>query len=168
MTVDADSWQNGERNRRCDQDRVILLECNIDDMTAEELAFALEELLARGALDAWFTPIQMKKGRPGTMLSVLCAQSDADELREYLLGSTSTLGVRWRLYRRAICERRIVSVETVWGTVRCKLKLLDGQVLSIKPEYDDCARLARREELALRQVTETVQRAAEERYLRGE
>jgi hypothetical protein len=141
-------------------DEVALLECNIDDMTAEALGYALEQLLAAGALDAWFTPIFMKKNRPATQLAALCRMEDAPALRALLLRETTTLGVRWRTMQREVATRRTEEVTTPWGTVRIKCKLLEGRVVSIKPEHEDCARLAREQGLPLQEVVEAAQRAA--------
>jgi len=140
-----------------ERERVVQLECNLDDMTGEELGFVLERLLEAGALDAWFTPIYMKKNRPAVLLGVLCRPEQAEALRALLLRETSTLGVRWREMERLAVERRTLSLETPWGLVRCKAKLLGDQVVSIKPEYEDCARLAREYGLTLRQVVDAVQ-----------
>ena len=131
---------------------VALLECNLDDMTGEALAYALERLLEAGALDAWFTPIIMKKGRPAVTLSVLCRTQDAPMLRCLILRETSTLGVRWRLMQREVAERSTDRVDTPWGPVRRKLKHVGGQVVSVKPEYEDCARLAREFDVPLQDV----------------
>lgn len=136
------------------RDEVVLLECNLDDMTGEALAYALERLLEAGALDAWFAPIYMKKGRPAVLLSALCRPDDAPALRHVLLRETTTLGVRWRRMEREIAERDTDRVDTPWGPVRRKLKRLDGRVVSVKPEYDDCARLARENNIPLRDVIE--------------
>jgi pyridinium-3,5-bisthiocarboxylic acid mononucleotide nickel chelatase len=133
-------------------DEVLVLECNLDDMTGEALSYALEQALAAGALDAWFTPIQMKKNRPGVILSVLCRPADAPGLRDLLLRETTTLGVRWQAFQRQVAERRTDQVSTPWGLVRRKLKLLAGRVVSIKPEFDDCARLAREHDVPLQEV----------------
>jgi pyridinium-3,5-bisthiocarboxylic acid mononucleotide nickel chelatase len=132
--------------------QVALLECNIDDMTGEALGYALERLLEAGALEAWFTPIYMKKNRPGVLLSALCRPEEGDTLAELLLRETSTLGVRRRMVERTIAQRRMVQVETPWGPVRCKVKLLDGRAVSVKPEHDDCARIARARGLPLEAV----------------
>ncbi len=141
---------------------VTLLECNLDDMTGEALGYALEQLLDAGALDAWFTAIMMKKGRPAVLLSVLCRIEDADRLSELLLRETSTLGVRRRVVERMIAERETIRVETPWGSVRCKVKRLHGVTLSIKPEHDDCARIARERGLPLEQVVNRARSLAEE------
>lgn len=135
-------------------DEVLLLECNLDDMTGEALGFAIEEILAAGALDAWFTPIYMKKNRPGVLLSVLCRPDDGSRLRALLLRETTTLGVRWTPWRREIAERKTDRVQTQWGVVRRKLKILAGRVVSVKPEYEDCARLARQHKVPLERVVE--------------
>jgi len=135
-------------------DEVLLLECNLDDMTGEALGFAIEEILAAGALDAWFTPIYMKKNRPGVLLSVLCRPDDGSRLRALLLRETTTLGVRWTPWRREVAERKTDRVHTQWGVVRRKLKILAGRVVSVKPEYEDCARLARQHQVPLEIVVE--------------
>ena len=140
------------------RDQVALLECNIDDMTGEALGYALERLLDVGALDAWFTSIIMKKGRPGVMLSVLCRPEDAPALRQVMLRETTTLGVRWRLTEREIAERSTDTVETPWGPVRRKLKRLAGRIVSAKPEYEDCARLAREHDVPLQDVIDHARR----------
>ena len=104
------------------EQEIVLLECNIDDMTGEALGYALEQLLAAGALDAWFVPIYMKKNRPAVTLAVLCMPEIAPTLRRLLLRETRTLGVRWRTMHREAADRRAVTVETPWGAVGCKLR----------------------------------------------
>ena len=136
------------------EEEVLLLECNLDDMTAEALSYTLERLLAAGALDVWFTPITMKKSRPATLLSVLCRPEDGPALRDLLLRETTTLGVRWQRLQREVAGREMDQVRTPWGVVRRKLKILNGQVISIKPEFEDCARLARENQISLDRVIE--------------
>lgn len=140
--------------------QVILLECNLDDMTGEALGHALERLLAAGALDVWYTPIYAKKNRPAVMLSVLCRASDDEQMTEMVLTETSSLGVRRRVVDRVICARETLIVQTPWGPVSCKVKRFNGRVLSVKPEYDDCARLASEHNLPLEQVTERARTSA--------
>ena len=135
-------------------DEVLLLECNLDDMTGEALGFAIERILSAGALDAWFAPIYMKKNRPGVLLSVLCRPDDGERLRALVLRETTTLGVRWSSSRRQIAERQTDQVHTPWGVVSRKLKILAGRVVSIKPEYEDCARLARQHQVPLERIVE--------------
>ena len=120
------------------------ISCNLDDSDGQELGFAMERLFSAGALDVWFTPIHMKKNRPGVLLSVLANPQDADALAQVLLKETSTLGVRVSgPLARAVCDRRIRESETPWGKVRIKEKLLDGVIVGASAEYEDCARIAR-------------------------
>ena len=140
-------------------DTVRLLECNLDDMTGEELGYAMERTLTEGALDTWFTPIYMKKNRPAVMLSVLCRPDDGPKLTRVLFEHTSTLGVRWKDMDREICQRSTVVAEIPWGSIRCKLKSLNGTAMALKPEYEDCAAVARAHNLRLSEVIEAARTA---------
>jgi uncharacterized protein (TIGR00299 family) protein len=135
-----------------EQDQVVLLATNLDDATGEVLGYVMERLLASGALDVWFTPIQMKKNRPAVTLSLLCKPGDQDAMVRILLAETSTLGVRVALVRRAKAGRREDEVATPWGPVRVKFKLLGDDVVDASPEYEDCARVARAAGVPLAQV----------------
>ncbi|MEO7911583.1 MAG: nickel pincer cofactor biosynthesis protein LarC [Roseiflexaceae bacterium] len=130
----------------------VLLETNIDDQPAEQLAYAVERLFALGALDAWLAPIQMKKGRAATLLSALVPAELEDAAVALLMRETSTLGLRRRAVERHVAEREIVDVETPLGPVRIKHKRWQGQDMGAAPEYEDCARLAREHGLPLREV----------------
>ena len=131
---------------------LILLETNIDDMPAEWLGPLLEQLLAAGALDAWFTPIHMKKNRPAVQLSVLCPPENAAELRALLFAHTSTLGVRQQEVQRYSLPRRTQVVQTKFGEIRVKLaEYAPGQWKSA-PEFEDCLAAARAHGVALRVV----------------
>ena len=121
----------------------LLLETNIDDMNPQGFELLSERLYAAGALEVWLTPVQMKKNRPATVLSMLApSQLEADLTRVVLENSTS-LGVRSIQVERTKADRAFESVTTRFGDVSLKLKIVDGRVLSVMPEYDDCARLAR-------------------------
>lgn len=141
-------------------DAVTLLECNVDDMSAEVFPYVIERLLEHGALDAWTTPVTMKKGRPATVLSVLTRAGEEERLAGILLRETTTLGVRYVPWRRFKAGREVRTVGTQWGDVRVKLKLLDGAVADAAPEYEDCARLAREHDVPLRAVYEAAAHAA--------
>ena len=132
-------------------DTVVELSCNLDDMTAEDIAFAAEELLAGGALDVYTVPIGMKKGRPGTMLRVMCAPADRDRMAELLFRHTTTLGLREEEIRRRTLERRTEAVETPLGAVRVK-RASGAGVDRQKIEYEDLARLARENGLSLAEI----------------
>ena len=125
------------------QDNIIILETNLDNATGEQLGFAMARLFDAGALDVWHTPIQMKKNRPGILLSALGPAELEAQLAEAILRHTPTLGVRVRPVGRYVAERDIVTVETEYGPIRLKRKWLAGEVVSAAPEYEDVAAAAR-------------------------
>ena len=125
------------------QDNIVLLETNLDNATGEQLGFAMERLFEAGALDVWHTPIQMKKNRPGVLLSALGPAALESKLAEVFLRDTPTLGVRVRPVGRYVADRDIVTVETEYGPMRVKRKWLGGEVVSAAPEYEDVAAAAR-------------------------
>ncbi|MDE2788682.1 MAG: nickel pincer cofactor biosynthesis protein LarC [Chloroflexota bacterium] len=124
------------------QDNVVLLETNLDNATGEQLGFAMERLFEAGAFDVWHTPIQMKKNRPGVLLSALGPAHLESRLAEVFLRDTPTLGVRVRPVGRYVADRDIVMVETEYGPMRLKRKWLAGEVVSAAPEYEDVAAAA--------------------------
>ncbi len=124
------------------QDQVVLLETNLDDVSGLVLGYAQERLFAIGALDVWNTPIQMKKNRPGTLLSTLVPKDKEQEATEVILRETPTLGIRTRLVDRYVADRKMVTIETELGAVSIKLKLLEGKAISAAPEPDDIHRIA--------------------------
>jgi pyridinium-3,5-bisthiocarboxylic acid mononucleotide nickel chelatase len=140
------------------RDRVVEIETNLDDSTPEELGFAMERLLAAGALDVAFGPLQMKKNRPGVLVRVLGRPGDLQALAEALLLHTSALGVRYRELERLVAERAEATAETPWGPVRLKIKQV-GQRRLAAPEYEDCARLARAAGVPLRAVYDAARAA---------
>jgi uncharacterized protein (TIGR00299 family) protein len=137
-----------------------LLETNIDDMSPELFGWALERLFAAGAVDAWCTPIQMKKNRPAVMLQALCPPEAEAAVVRALLRETTTLGVRVREVRRVEAERESLTVQTPLGLARVKIKRLPGEPARAAPEYDDCRELALRSGLPLAEVFRIVSEAA--------
>ncbi|MSU63861.1 MAG: nickel pincer cofactor biosynthesis protein LarC [Pedosphaera sp.] len=119
-------------------DSVAILETNLDDCTAELLGFVMERVFAFGALDAFHTPVQMKKNRPGVLLSVLCAPTDSDKLTELLLRETTAFGVRRSITERRKLKREVVRVETRHGEIEVKVGRLNGQVIQAAPEFESC------------------------------
>lgn len=146
--------------------RMRLVETNIDDMPAEQLAYVQEALMAAGAADAWFTSIQMKKGRPGVMLSVLCKEALEKTLVDLLLRETTTLGVRVRDVGRYEAERDIFEFESSLGPAAVKVKRLPGEPPRVAPEYEVCRRIAVERGLPLAEVYRIVAAEAESK-LRG-
>ena len=126
------------------KDRICELECNIDDMTAEELAFAAEKLMEEGAKDVTLSPVQMKKGRPATILTVMCADEESEKERfvRLIFRYTMTIGIRELISERYILDRSEEILDTAYGKVRCK-KVSGYGVERSKPEYEDLARIAR-------------------------
>ena len=138
------------------QDNIVLLETNIDNATGEQLGFAMERLFQAGALDVWHTPIQMKKNRPGVLLSALGPAALENRLAEAILRHTPTLGVRVRPVGRYVADRDIVTVETEYGAIRLKRKYLSGQIVSQSPEHDDIAAAAQSLDLPWQTVVAAV------------
>lgn len=131
---------------------VTVLETALDDLSPQVLAWVAEQLLASGAVDAMLTPVVMKKGRPGTLLTVLCHAADREALIAMILRETSTLGVRMRQEQRRCLERHHVSVSTEYGEVRVKVGALNGEVMNAAPEFEDCRAAAMRCGVALKLV----------------
>lgn len=144
-----------------------IIEANLDDTTPEVLGYSMERLFAAGALDVYFTPIQMKKNRPATMLSVICPVSQEQALASAVLRETTTLGVRISRTSRITAERHQETVDTPFGSARVKVKTFEGAV-SCSPEYEDCARIARERGLPLTQVMQAVADACAARADGGE
>lgn len=119
-----------------------LLQCNIDDMTAELLGVTMEILMDAGAMDVHFTPIIMKKNRPATSLSLLCSEEDQDRFKRLIFQHTTTLGIKSYPLDKTILEVCFEQIDTPWGPVRMKNGILDGQVIKAKPELEDCKKLA--------------------------
>lgn len=145
---------------------MVLIETNVDDMTGEMLGWVQEKLLASGAADAWFTPIQMKKGRPAVMLSVVCHEADEEAVARLLLRETSTLGVRVRPLHRWEAEREVLAFESSLGPAAVKVKRLPGEPPRAAPEYDACKLLAEKTGLPLADVYRIVQAEGEARLTR--
>jgi hypothetical protein len=142
--------------------RVVLLETNLDDFSPEFVPAAVERCFAAGALDVWTVPAQMKKGRPGFILSVLARPGAEGEIARALLEETTALGVRVSRLDRYELEREERAVEVAGGSVRVKIGMLGGRVVNIAPEHDDCAALARSTGRAVKSVwAEALARAQE-------
>ncbi|MBI2817640.1 MAG: nickel pincer cofactor biosynthesis protein LarC [Acidobacteria bacterium] len=133
-------------------ERLIMLEANLDDMNPQLCGFFAERAFAAGALDVYFSAVQMKKNRPGVLLSVLCRPEQRDELMGLYFQETTTLGVRcYEVFRRAL-ERQMEEVSTAFGAVRVKVARENGRVLNFSPEFEDCRRLAEAHAVPLRKV----------------
>jgi uncharacterized protein (TIGR00299 family) protein len=140
-------------------DTIAVLETNLDDINAEILGNFMEKALAAGALDVFHTAIQMKKNRPGVLLTVLCAEADADKFSELLVRETSTFGIRRYAAERRKLRREFVTVQTAYGSVTVKVGQLDGKVLQAAPEFESCKKLADQANMPIKEVYEAALRA---------
>jgi hypothetical protein len=131
---------------------IAVLEANLDDLSPQVLAYAMERLLADGALDVFSIPVQMKKNRPGALLTVLTKIEDADRLTKLIFAETTTLGIRRRDEQRQVLTRRWETVNTAWGPVRIKIANLNGSITNYAPEYEDCRALAETHHVPLKEV----------------
>jgi uncharacterized protein (DUF111 family) len=141
--------------------RTELIETNVDDMAPELLPYVIERLMGAGALDAWVTPIMMKKGRHGVTLSVLCDPATTKGLLDIVFTETSTLGVRIGPVEREILDRKETEVEVEGQRIRVKLGIRHGRVVTVAPEYEDAARVARAMGIPLKQVYDAARAAAD-------
>lgn len=141
--------------------RVVELVVNLDDTSGERVGLACSTLLDAGALDVWTTPITMKQGRPGVMLSLLAAEDDQERLSVMLLETTGSFGVRSRVWDRLVLERAWEDVQTRYGTLRLKVGRLDGRVVSVKPEFSEVVALAQRAGVTVAQVQDAAAGAAD-------
>jgi len=139
-------------------DTISVLEANLDDLNPQVFGYVMDRLLEEGALDVFGVPVQMKKNRPGTLLSVLCKSEDADKLTQLVFSETTTLGVRRREESRATLARRWESVRTEWGEVRIKIASMNGTVTNYAPEYEDCRRIAEEHHVPLKMVMQEAAR----------
>lgn len=144
-----------------EQDEVVVLEANLDDTTPETVGHTCERLLQAGALDAYCTPILMKKNRPAVMITTLCRLGAESELESVLFEETTTFGIRRHRAVRRKLAREHVTVETPFGPVRVKVGRRDGVVVSASPEYDDCRAVAMEQNVPLRRVMDEARRAWE-------
>jgi len=142
------------------QETISVLEANLDDLNPQVFGYVMDRLLEEGALDAFGLPVQMKKNRPGMLLTVLCKPEDASKLTHLLFLETTTLGVRRRDEQRQALSRKWVSVRTQWGDVRMKVANLNGTVTNYAPEFEDCKKIASEHRVPLKSVMQ----AAMEKY----
>ncbi|MBT6503591.1 MAG: nickel pincer cofactor biosynthesis protein LarC [Deltaproteobacteria bacterium] len=144
------------------QEQLIMLETNIDDMNPETYSYLLPLILEKGALDVFLADVIMKKGRPGTQISLLCHPQDVDTFENLLYDETTTLGIRKQMVERSSLERKMISVETPFGVVQVKAALRDGKPFRISPEYEICRKIASEKALPLREVYHIVRKASDD------
>ena len=142
-----------------EMDKITVLETNLDDVSGEILGYFVEVALAAGALDVFHTPIQMKKNRPGVLLTVLCAEMDTDRFSEMILRETSAFGVRRTMAERRKLRREFTKIKTPWGEITVKIGRLNGKAVQAAPEFESCKKLAVRAKIPLKRIYETALKA---------
>ncbi len=147
----------GETDTTLESDTVALLETNLDDATPELIGYTKRRLMTAGALDVYSTSIQMKKDRPGIILSVICDLADIPTMETILFEETPTLGIRRQTIQRSVRQRTKINVDTEWGPIKGKVGWREGEAAVFSPEYDDCARIAEAYEVPFREVYLTAQ-----------
>ncbi len=135
-----------------EEEEIKLIETTIDDSQPQSLGYLAELLIEKGALDVWLTPIQMKKNRPGVVLSVLVSAPFQEKILELIFSETNTLGVRFIPLKRLTLERKVVEVRTKLGKARVKIGFWKGKPVTISPEYEDCKKIAKEKNLTLKEV----------------
>jgi uncharacterized protein (TIGR00299 family) protein len=133
-------------------DEIVVMEANIDDLNPQLFGYVAEQALAAGALDVFATPVQMKKSRPGTLLTLLAKPEDAERIAKIVFRETTTIGIRTRREQRYVLPRRHEAVQTQWGEVRMKIAQINGSVSNYAPEYEDCRRIAEQHQVPLKHV----------------
>lgn len=160
VVIGATPEQQNRPEAEFERDEVVVIEANIDNMTGEALGWLMEHLLASGALDVSYTPLQMKKNRPATLVTVIARPEDASQLAARMLRESATLGVRMHHAERLKTGREVSEIETPMGPVRVKLKTAGGSIIAVSPEYDDCRALAEKLQLPVETVMARVTQAA--------
>jgi hypothetical protein len=144
-----------ESTSKISLESIAVLEANLDDLNPQVFGYVIDRLFEEGALDVFAIPVQMKKSRPGTLLTVLCHPLDVEKLTHLIFAETTTLGVRRREEQRQVLARRWVDVSTQWGSVRIKIGSMNGTVSNYAPEYEDCRRIAAEHQVPLKTVMQT-------------
>ena len=142
----------GEADASAPSHTVVVIEAEIDDMNPQIFGVVMDKLLAGGALDVYYTPIQMKKNRPGTLLTAIAPPAARDELTSIIFRETTTIGVRYREMTRECLERETQTVKTPFGDVRFKVARRDGDILNASPEFEDCVNLANRHGRPIKEI----------------
>jgi uncharacterized protein (TIGR00299 family) protein len=149
----------GESLDGYEQDEITVIETNIDDLNPQVYGYLQERLLEAGALDVFLTSVQMKKGRPGTLVTVLAPSSSVEALSAIIFAETSSLGVRTYQVRRHKLSRELKEIKTKYGKIRVKIAGIKGKVQQVSPEYEDCRKIAQRKGIAFREVYEEAKKA---------
>jgi uncharacterized protein (TIGR00299 family) protein len=147
-------WLSGDQSN----ERLTVVEANIDDMNPQIYEYVMERLFKAGALDVYFTQVMMKKGRPGVKMTVLCNEKQREDLMKIVLKETSTIGLRFYETKRRVLQREIKTIDTEFGKIRMKFSRLGDDILRVTPEYEDCKRIAKKRNIPLIDVMKKIER----------
>lgn len=156
MIIEKEMIKINKHNEEHTDSQMVKIEANIDDMSGEWLGYVMEKLLSEGVNDVFYTSIFMKKNRPAIMLSVLCSETDLVKIKNIIIDETTTFGIRFyplSVYRMG---RKYIEIETQWGTVSVKQSIRDNKVYQNSPEYEDCKKLAKQNNIPLKKIYEEV------------
>lgn len=137
-------------------ENMLKIEVNLDDISGEWLGYVMDLLFEAGANDVFYTPVYMKKNRPGVLLQLLCSQQKLEKIKEILWRETTTLGIRYHPLTVHRAERKYTIVDTEWGSVTVKQGLRNGEVFQQSPEYEDCKKIAEEHDIPLQKVYEAI------------
>lgn len=140
-------------------ERISVLETNIDDMSPQIAGYLMDRLLEAGALDVYYTPVQMKKGRPAILLTILTDDALKEDILDIVFTESTSIGVRVSQVERRCLDRKLVKVKTAYGPVRVKVSMKDGKTVNIQPEFDDCRAIAEKKKIALKKVMDAARAA---------
>jgi len=143
-----------EEVKGLESERVAVIETGIDDMNPQIYDYLIEKMLQMGVLDVFLVPLQMKKNRPGTLLTVLCGMEMVEQITDFLISETTTIGLRWRIDHRMKAHREIRTVKTPYGDIRLKVAKIGERTVNVSPEYEDCKRVALEKNIHLKKVME--------------
>jgi uncharacterized protein (DUF111 family) len=151
----------GETISVCEQDEVWMVETNIDDMPGEHFGYLLEKVLESGALDGYITPVQMKKSRPGILISIIVDDANLSKVEDVIFDQSTTFGIRKYKVSRNKLSRKLVDVQTEFGIIKVKMGMLNGCIKNISPEHEDCKKIADDRGLPLKQVYNAAMKAVQ-------
>jgi uncharacterized protein (TIGR00299 family) protein len=143
-----------EEVKGLESERVAVIETSIDDMNPQIYDYVMEKMLKMGVMDVFLIPIQMKKNRPATLLTVLCSPGMVGQIADFLVTETTTIGLRWRIDSRLKAVREIKEIETPYGVIKFKVAKTGNRTVNVSPEYEDCKRVAMEKNIALKDVLE--------------
>lgn len=144
--------ETAENVADCEMEQVAVIETNIDDMNPQIYDYLIQQILNRGAMDIYLSPVQMKKNRSGTLLTIICTPNSVETFAIFLLKETTTIGMRWRVENRVKARRTIKEIDTHYGPIRFKFAQLGNETINVSPEYEDCKRVAHEKKIPLKEV----------------